>query len=167
MSYDWNASLEGGESSEKIPAGQNIRVGITKIVYGKKGGAPFKSKSGDPQIMVIFSDDQEREVSQMYTLSKKAAWVLARLLSRFGANLEDLKNSGVEPIHFANPTIASTHLIGRTGRINLSYNAAGYAEVDPCEMDAAVTVQDTKPAFQKAAAETAAYTKIDQSDIPF
>ena len=135
--FNWTekATEEGG-TSEKIPAGQSIPVTISKVVYGKKGGAPFKSSKGDPQIMVIFTDERDREAAQIITLSDKAAWVLARLLHRFGCDTDALNSEGVLPKHFAEPAIGNAKLIGLRGRIDLTYNEQGYADCQPCEVDA-------------------------------
>lgn len=166
--FDWSGSAEGGAQAETIPNGDLVPVTISKIVYGKKGGQPFQSKSGDPQIMVVFRDLEEREASQMFTLSKKAAWTLARLMHRFGVDLDGLAASGIEPHHFAEKHIADNYLIGRKGRINIRWPivdgvVSKYPEIEPCEQVASAEV----PSFDGAKPRSAEAVEIKESDVPF
>jgi len=112
MVYDWTQAEQGETQSEQLPAGWHP-VRIARIVTRRSSGEPFTSRKGDPQIMVVFADDQNREATRMYTLSEAAAWTLARLLSRTGHDLERLKEEGVEPRHFANRKFAESRLLGR------------------------------------------------------
>lgn len=65
------------------------RYKVTKVMRGTEH-KDFQSKSGDPQILVIFQDEDSAEASAMFTLSDKASWVLARFLARAGVDLERL-----------------------------------------------------------------------------
>ena len=136
MAFDWEqeASKEGGDYAERIPAGVHD-VEITRVLFGSKGGGVFQSRAGDPQIMLILADREGREAAQMVTLSQKAAWALARLLSAAGANLTRMKADGVEPKDFADEGFATANLVGRRLRIDLKYKAGGdgkeYADVTP------------------------------------
>lgn len=155
-SYDWTGAAQGGPQAEKIPAGKRIPVTIHKIVYAKKGGKTFASKGGDPQIMLVFRDEKDREAAQMFTLSKKAAWTLSRLMSRFGLDTDTLKAEGIQPEQFAIPTFADAKLIGLRGLVDVKY-VDGYSEVEPSdELD--VAVNSTGPTE---------YTEIKEEDIPF
>ncbi len=134
MSYDWSKNSEGGEQAEPLPAGaHNVR--IDRVVYEKKGAGPFTSKSGDPQIMCIFVDEQGREASQMFTLSANAAWRLAGILKASGANVERMTAQGVEPEDFAEPMFGNKNLVGRKLRVKVEWkigdNGKDYAEVWP------------------------------------
>lgn len=157
--FDWNKSAsEEGQNAEKIPAGEGIPVKISKIVYGKKGGGSFHSRNGDPQIMLIFADQSGCEAALMVTLSEKAAWVLARIMSRFGLDLDALKAEGVQPGHFAEPTFANSRLVGLQGRINLKWKEDGYPDIEPCESPAVT------PSAAPAPGEL---PHIDEASIPF
>ena len=69
---------------------------VVRVIFGKKGGAAFTSKNGDPQIMVIFADADKNEAGEMFTLSDRAGWKLAQVLRAAGANLLHL----LKPIRF-------------------------------------------------------------------
>lgn len=136
MAYDWEkaATQEGGDYAERIPAGVHD-VEIRRVLFGSKKGGAFRSRDGDPQIMLIFSDREGREASQMVTLSDKAGWVLARLLSAAGADMKRMKADGVLPRDFANQEFARANLVGRRLRADIQYKRGGdgkeYADVTP------------------------------------
>ena len=110
MGFDWEAEAEGNGASAKIPVGVCEVEGVRVITGSAKGD--FKSKAGDPQIMLIVQDEEGGEASVMFTLSDKASWVLARWLSRCGVDLKDMAAQGIEPKHFANQGIAEKFLVG-------------------------------------------------------
>lgn len=114
MSFSWTekSEQEGPVYAEKLPDGQH-RVTITRLIFGTRDGQPFQSKSGDSQIMLIFADDQAREVSQMITLNDRAGWVLARILGRCDppANLARMEADGVLPAHFADQNFAENNFL--------------------------------------------------------
>lgn len=132
--YDWkhSAQQEAGEYAEKLPDGRHP-VEITRIVFGKKDGL-FKSKSGDPQIMLIFADELGREASQIVTLSHKAGFVLAKILEAAGADLERMTADNVTPKSFAEPEFANANLVGRQLEIEVvwsSKNGKDFADITP------------------------------------
>lgn len=110
MPYDWTDAAQGGQS-ERLEPGYHFTK-IDRLVMGSKKG-PFKSSKGDPQIMVVFVDDLGSESSTMLTLSAKAGWTLARLLSCCGVDLAKMKADGIEPQHFANEALAKSYLVGK------------------------------------------------------
>lgn len=131
MGYDWEG--EADKIAEKVPAGIH-RLRVNKIVTAGKGGT-FKSRAGDPQVMVVFTNDRGAEVAQMFTLSTKAAWTMAKLLSRCGVDLKALKDGGIEPKHFANQKIAEQYLVGCETWARVEYEASedgkSYSRVEP------------------------------------
>ncbi len=134
MSYDWtgNAEKKGGGSAPKIPPGAGIDLKIVKVVFGSKAGGKFESKNGDPQIMVIFADNVDREAPEMVTLSDKAAWKLAQILSAAGANLERMKAAGITPDKFADEQFATANLVGRKLKGDVEWDDTGkYATITP------------------------------------
>jgi hypothetical protein len=134
MAYDWNKAAEENAQAEKIPAGRH-KLKVTKVIHGKKDGTKFASKSGDPQIMVIVSDNQDREASMMITLSEAAAWVLARLLKAAGADVEKMTKMGITPGKFADEKFASAQLLSRVFTAEVSYekgqDGKEYARINP------------------------------------
>ncbi|MBM4020295.1 MAG: hypothetical protein FJ288_18570 [Planctomycetes bacterium] len=148
MAYDWEkaATQEGGDYAERIPAGVHD-VEIRRVLFGSKKGGPFKSRDGDPQIMLIFADPQGREAPQMVTLSEKAGWVLARLLSAAGADMQRMKADGVLPRDFANQEFARANLVGRRVRAEVKYKQAAdgkeYADVTPIRPRPAAPAEQT------------------------
>jgi len=138
MAYAWSeqATNEAPPRAERIPAGSGIRTRISKVVYGK-GEQAFVSRGGDPQIMLIFQDEEGREAAGMYTLSIKAGWTIARLLSCFDppANLKRMEEDGVEPKDFAYPDFGDANLLDRVVVIDLEYDNNGYAIITPVKLD--------------------------------
>jgi hypothetical protein len=128
MAYDWTGAAEGGNAEKMHPGYHYARV--DRVIMGKKSGA-FKSRNGDPQIMVIFNDDLDGgEASTMLTLSDKAAWTVARLLSRLGVDLEQMKRDNVEPRHFANEKLAQSYFVGKSCWIKVEPDGE-YQKVTP------------------------------------
>jgi hypothetical protein len=152
MAYDWekaSTQAASGNYAERIPAGVHD-VAIKRLLSGSKKGGAFRSRDGDPQIMLIFADGEGREASQMVTLSEKAGWVLARLLSAAGADMARMKADGVLPHDFANQEFARANLVGRRLRVDLRYKAGNdgkeYADVTPVRTRlAAATAQPPAP----------------------
>jgi len=136
MAFDWEkaSTQAASDYAERIPAGVHD-VEIRRVLFGSKKGGAFKSRDGDQQIMLIFADGEGREAAQMVTLSDKAGWVLARLLSAAGADMKRMKADGVLPRDFANQEFARANLVGRRLRVDLKYKAGNdgkeYADVTP------------------------------------
>ena len=136
MAYDWEkaSTQAASDYAERIPAGVHD-VEIRRVLFGSKKGGAFKSRDGDQQIMLIFADGEGREAAQMVTLSDKAGWVLARLLSAAGADMKRMKADSVLPRDFANQEFARANLVGRRLRVDLKYKAGNdgkeYADVTP------------------------------------
>jgi hypothetical protein len=133
--YDWNhaSQQEAGEYAEKLPNGKHP-VEITRVVFGKKDGALFKSKGGDPQIMLIFADELGREAFQVVTLSFKAGFILAKILEAAGADLDRMTADGVTPKSFAEPEFAVANLVGRQLEVEVvwsSKNGKDFADITP------------------------------------
>ena len=160
MAYDWEkaANKEGGEYAERMPEGVHD-VEVKRLLFGSKKGGAFRSRDGDPQIMVIFADREGREAAQMVTLSEKAGWVLARLLSAAGADMARMKGDGVLPKDFAHEDFARANLVGRRLRVEVEYKRGGDGKEYPD-----VTPVRTRPA---AAPPPAAEDDLDPDTIPY
>ncbi|MFH1418781.1 MAG: hypothetical protein ABII12_10925 [Planctomycetota bacterium] len=102
------------------------------------------SKSGHPQIMLVFQDREAREITQMITLSETAAWVLARILGCCDppANLARMESDGVEPEHFADEGFADRILLDRQLNIDVvASKKPDYPDVVPVKLPPAATQQ--------------------------
>lgn len=144
MVYNWNESATNSPVADRMPSGKHVDVRIVRIVFGTKDGRPFLSNNGDPQIMIVFANRLDQEAAQMYTLSEKAGWTLAKLLSscKPPADLDKMSQHNIEPKHFANPDFANKQLIGRIVDIDVSYrtqNGNEYANVNPVKPAPATT----------------------------
>ncbi|MBN2582539.1 MAG: hypothetical protein JXL80_05680 [Planctomycetes bacterium] len=139
--YNWqeNADREGSERAEKIPTGQHD-LEIVRVVFGNRQGL-FRTRDGDPQIMLVFADPQGREASQMYTLSDKAGWTLAKLMSAAGANLQRMTAEGVKPQNFAEEQFAMKNLVGRRIRADVAWDQKGYSTITPIRREAAAATE--------------------------
>lgn len=172
MGWKEDATSDGGQA-DKLPKGHHY-LRIDKIVFGKKDGAPFQSSKGDPQIMLIFTDDGEREAAQMFTLSRKARWTLARLLSRCGqdALLDELEAADADPADFAEPTYAKSKLIGLECWAHVGYDKGDdgkeYSRVNPLHYDELPDEVRERVAAQRQPTNVpAAGEEIEPSEIPF
>jgi hypothetical protein len=160
MGYGWqqSAEAEAPPQAEKIPKGSGIRLKIIKLVGGK-GESRFASKSGNPKIGIVFQDREARECMSMYTLSAKAGWTLAKLLSCCDppVNLARMEEAGVVPsyaacpkcgekdvafvptcpkcnaelLQFSDLEFAEANLLNRQLTADLDYDAGGYPVVSP------------------------------------
>jgi hypothetical protein len=149
MGYDWNKAADENAQSERVPAGRH-RLKVGKIIFGKKDGTKFSSQAGDPQILLVFSDNQDRETSQMFTLSDAAGWTMARLLKAAGANVERMTKDGVTPQRFADETFANAQLLGRDFEADVVYekgkDGKDYARVTPLRSKSTETVPSQQEA---------------------
>lgn len=152
MGYDWEGAAEGGQSDKMVPGYHYATV--DRIVMGSKKG-PFKSRNGDPQIMVILTDETG-EASTMLTLSEKAGWTLARLLSCCGVDLAKMKADGIEPPHFANEALAKSYLVGRSTWIKVEPDGE-YQKVTPMHEEDVPKehLQQAQAPTEKAASDAA------------
>lgn len=148
MGYAWrdNANSEGAQRAAKIPKGNGIHLRISKIVYGK-GSEKFASKGGDPQIGIVYQDQEAREAFEMMTLSDKAGWKLAKLMSAFDppANLARMEEDGVEPGHFADPDFAEANLLNRQLHADVDYDNQGYVLINPIKRQGTESSDVTTP----------------------
>lgn len=168
MGYAWqeNANSEGSQAA-KLPKGQH-RVRICKIVFGDRQGNAFRSKAGDPQIMVVFQDREAREAGHMYTLSEKAGFTLAKLLSACDppVNLARMEEAGIEPAHFADQAFAETNLLNREVTIDVDWekgqDGKEHSRCTPIQRRGAASVatppasSDAPPSLDSAPAAPAA-----------
>lgn len=157
MSYDWSGNAEGVDT---MPLGEHD-VRIVRIQFLNREGNPLTSTGGDPQIRVVFQDQEAREVGQMYTLSDKAGFKLAQLFGCFDPpmNLQRMKEDGVLPIHFANQEYCLEQLMDRRLRIKLAERKDKDGKSWP-------DVQPLKPSKTGSAPPPAAHGKSPQS-LPF
>jgi len=156
--YDWQ-NTDGPANAEKIAGGtHDLRIG--RVVYGAKDKPAFTSRAGDPQIMLIWEDREAREAVQMLTLSKKAGWVLAKILkhaTRDGAALplDRMTADGVEPSTFADPNFADANLIGLQMRALVTWSAGkdgkDYADIEPLRPDPTAGTVPSTPTAPAAA----------------
>ena len=164
MPFDWTKDNESGETDKLT--GYHYATIVRVIRESKKG--EFKSRGGDPQLMIVFAKG-DAEAAAMFTLSDKAGWTLRRLLSRCGVDLDELNNAGIEPTHFANKAYAQTVLVGRDCWINVVWEMGGsgkrYAEIQPYHD------HELPDDVDKAAASTrvgVTVPEVDEDpDIPF
>ena len=149
--FDWEAEAnrEAPPQTEQLPTGRHDVI-IDKVVYGKRDGPPFASKKGDPQIMVVFADAAGRQAAEMLTLSTRAGWKLAAILSAAGADIAKMKAHGIEPAHFSAQAFADANLIGRRLQIDVTWPEHGaYPDIVPVRRQAAAA---TAPAATPAPA---------------
>ena len=163
MAFDWNQAEQGG-NAERVPAGVT-HLTITRLSY-----KPKPARDGSPKMMIIFSDDDERETYLVVSLSEKAAWVLARLMSRFGVDLDKLANQRVEPTHFVNPSLAEAWLLGLNGCCIVSYEKGGdgkeYPNVNPMHVSELTDEQRAEYLLPRPEAQSPAPDSPTEDDIP-
>lgn len=158
MSFSWKESSEpkeGAQRAPSIPAGRNIQLKVDRVIFSAKGGGGFVTKDNDPQIMVIFTDTNGNEASEMITLSEKAAFKLSQILRASGADLDRMDAQGVTPEQFAYSEFCDRHLVGRKFVGDKSY-ARVYPLIprtnqQPSAQQKPVVNQDRQPARQQPA----------------
>jgi len=149
MSYAWQQAADKEAMAARIPKGEH-RVRISRIRTGGNDG-DFVSRGGDPQIMLIFQDQEAREAALMVTLNAKAAWVLAKIMAACdpSVNLARMETDGVEPHHFAEPRFAEEVLLNRelTAKIDWEEGKDGkqYARVTPIRTATAAISASSAP----------------------
>lgn len=107
--YDWESAAEGNAS---LSDGYHC-VKCVKVMRANKDGKPYTSQAGDPQLYTVWQNDSEDESLAIFTLSPKAAFVLAGMLKASGADLKRMQDAGVTPDDFADLMFAEKQLIGR------------------------------------------------------
>jgi len=108
--YDWEAAAENNRSDKMRPGKQKLMV--KKIRFQDRDGIRYESKSQHPQILLIYHNEHDEECTDMMTLSDKAAWTLARLLSAMDTDANaQLKKLGVTPADFAAREVAEQWLL--------------------------------------------------------
>jgi hypothetical protein len=143
MAYDWeNPPNSGTARAPRIPASPDVNLTVRDVVFGSKKGGPFKSSNGDPQVMLVYADDHGNEATEMVTLSDKAAWKLAQLLSASGANMKAMKEKNITPTSFTDERFARANLVNRKFRADLQYEKGNdgkeYARVTPLRQEPAM-----------------------------
>lgn len=132
------ANSEGAGQSEKLVAGvQDLK--IVKVVFGSKNDGYFTTKKGDRQIMLVYADDQDREGSQMYTLSGPAQFALAKVLEAAGADLDKMDRDGIGIDKFAEERFAQANLVGRSLRADVELDGK-YFKITPLRKPTTVSV---------------------------
>ncbi len=144
------ANSEGPPQSERIPCdGQEHAVRISKVVHHAKGQL-MQSQNGDPQMMLVFQDEQAREALQKVTLKESAMFVLAKIMAAFDppADLARMEADGIKIEHFADPEWAEQVLIDRqlTIRIDPDPNNSKYTIITPVKKRGDGSVPTAPPA---------------------
>jgi len=166
MGY-WSDAAES-EGGPKSPPGWHFYQ-VTRAMRVTKGGREFRSKNGDPQLFVIFEDEDGLEASQMFTLSAKAGWTLAKFLSRAGVDLAALDSEGIAIDDWASETFARERLEGLGAWAFCEHEQSGertytnlaFAHLDEVPADVLEKRKERVAASEKLAAA------LDDSDIPF
>jgi hypothetical protein len=119
--FKWTQMEDGPGPRERIPAGKHTVKIVDVIGEGRSG--PFMSRDGAKQVLLVMQDAQQREATQMLTLSEKAAWVVRGLVQACTPpfNLEAMERAGIELAHFANVEWAKLQLVNRSVPIDLEY----------------------------------------------
>jgi hypothetical protein len=119
--FKWTQTEDGPGARERIPAGKHTVKIVDVIGEGRSG--PFLSRDGAKQVLLVMQDAQQREVTQMLTLSDKAAWVVRGLVQACMPpfNLEAMERAGIELAHFGNVEWSKLQLVNRSLAIDLEY----------------------------------------------
>lgn len=172
MAFDWTEP-DSRQETVRIPIGQDTQVEITKLVFGSARNGPFKTQSGDAQILLVMTDNQGRECSCYATLNEAAGWVLRSILSAANADLARMKADGVEITDFKDEDFARANLVGRRLAIRIK-EYKDDAKGSACDMVALRRRPGQQPAVQAPPPPApallpppAAEPSTDPADIPF
>lgn len=179
----WKESAEQeGPQSLKAGAGHHYFT-ITKIIRVNKDGQPFKANDGSDKILLILTNQQNEEAMMSLTLSERAKWVTAKLLSRVGVELEELDNENVAITDLVHDGVAERYFLNRscyayvgpqvdrkTGEKKLDREGKPYMEVTPMHWHELPT--DVQAKFDGGSTQTPAKANAsmgvpDDNDIPF
>ena len=152
MAYDWEKNGES-DRADKLSAGEHTLT-IIKVIT-EKNDIPYQSKAGDPQILLVYQDDDGRELPDWFTLNPASRWKLLRLMSRCGCDLERAEKEVGNIKNFADPDTVEPWLLDKAflGRV---YEENGYTNVEPLKRE-----EDTIGNAPLVAPET------PHDDIPF
>lgn len=163
MSFDWEAAASGeggGSDSPKMEPGYH-KAKCVKVMRETKKSGELKSKAGDPQLLTIWQNAQGEEATCTLTLTEKAGFVLAKLLSYAGADLARMKEAGVTPASFEKQEFAEKNLLNRECWINAFMNGQ-YLNIGFVKED------DVPPQFLKGGgASDPNKQDVDDDEIPF
>ena len=119
----WDPDKESqGSRTERLPNGLQ-KVVIKKIIMGSSKG-PFKTKAGDRQIGVVFTDmDEEKESMNRYAVEGKSRWTFSRLLNALNIHTKQLFEGGItDPTSFLIQAVSDEWLKHRSLWINIGEN---------------------------------------------
>lgn len=123
MPTDWTK-----DEDTPIPEGTR-RVTVHKIVYGRKGGDPFVTRNGDPQIMLCLTDGQGGECITMLTLSPGAKKFVRKALAAMYSPVE-LAQMTFDVGDLARQDVAEKVFRGRSAIAKIEYDADDRADVE-------------------------------------
>lgn len=164
MPYDWTADDDNPQLSDGYHFVEVIDVRTTK----KDGGAIISAK-GEEMIFVTIQDTLDSTTQDVpLMLEGKGVGFLKMLLSRTGADLQKMKDDGIEPRRFSNPTFAQKQLIGRRGWCNVvTKNGRANAAFVKVEEVPPLTVKAYGVAPVPAMADANEPPPPADADIPF
>lgn len=118
MGFDWDGAVEGG-GGKRLPR-TNIKSGIhycramRVLTIDRKTGGPYRTKAGDPKILIAWRSCGAEGLDDV-PLGDSAAFRIARILARSGADMERVKGDDLGPADFADKKIAEAWLVDRDG----------------------------------------------------
>jgi hypothetical protein len=128
MSTDWEAEAGKEESGftekVKMEVGVTHEVTIIRAIHTKNDGEEMTDRDGNPQLMIVFANDEGHEHVGYFALGGRWAWKFAKLVIAAGLNIAQLKIDGIGFEDFADNDFASENLSNRTLRLELYQNGA-------------------------------------------
>lgn len=128
--YDWSKTNEVGVPAEAMPDGEHD-VTLVRLFWDKRDGNPLMSRSGIPQMGVVFANENGEEATYYCSLSNgDIHWpersIVPVLRSLSGVTMATLQAKGVTPEMFLNKDWANKMLVTttRTARIRVGRHQA-------------------------------------------
>lgn len=116
--FDWNEE-ENTPKFNKLGAGfHNVR--ITRCLTERKDGSKIMSKSGDPQLGVVFTNESG-EYTEFFPVSGKLTWKLKKLVQAISTR-QERNEMTFGPEQFMFPHAQEKYLIGRYVGLDLVAN---------------------------------------------
>lgn len=176
MGFDWTGKADAPPRADIMNEGYH-RAKVIRVYTAKSDGTPFVSKQNDRQVMIVLTNEAGDEALTRFTLNDKAGGILAHFLKCAGANLQRMKDDGIELDSFADQKFAEKQLTNRELWIRVTHSAGGngktYANVEALdEADVPPDVlQAAKGGKRDVAKELAPVTPdgaaADDDDLPF
>ena len=165
MPFDWKKAAES-KGQPKMDDGWHY-CKVSAVYTTNKENQPYQSRAG--RYIIVAGENEVGEVATMSLwCTPQAGWKIAAQLSALGVRPEELEEAGVDPTDFADRSVATRWLVGKTGWAFVKTEGK-YANLE-FEHEDRVPVHVLnrgKPEMQASGRPLQADDALNDEDIPF